>query len=141
MHVLDLAARLTEARPLSQRGVERLTGLRLREDLAAGNPYFTILRSAAPNPPILSVELRLPLPGASRRDGLVIVDLDPALIDVRQGDLTARFGSRFTVEFPNAHQPPSSPRYQIYSYTWGELRLGLGQISGRLETVVVDAER
>ncbi len=141
MDVLDLVARLIEARPLSQRGVERFTGLRLREDLAAGNPYFTILRSAAPSPPIVSVELRLPLPGAERRDGLVIVDFDPAAIDVRQPDLTARFGARFKVEFPNAQQPPNSPRYQIYSYSWGELRLGLGQTSGRLETMVVDADR
>ncbi|MEP7013550.1 MAG: hypothetical protein ABJC13_24785 [Acidobacteriota bacterium] len=141
MDVLDLVARLIEARPLSQRGVERFTGVRLREDLSAGNPYFTILRSAAPNPPIVWVELRLPLPGASRRDGLVIVDFDPAAIDVRQIDLTTRFGSHFKVEFPNARQPPNSPRYLIYTYPWGELRLGLSQTSGRLETMVVDAER
>jgi hypothetical protein len=141
MDILGLVARLIDARPLSQRGVERLTGVRLREDLSAGNPYFTILRSAAPQPPIVAVELRLPLPGASRRDGLVIVDFDPAEVQVRQADLTDRFGARFKVEFPNARQPPNSPRYQIYTYPWGELRLGLGQASGRLETVVVDAER
>jgi hypothetical protein len=113
----------------------------LREDLSAGNPYFTILRSATPQPPVLAVELRLPRPGSDRRDGLVIVDFDPAAVDVRQGDLTARFGARFKVEFPNAHQPPNAPRYQIYTYPWGELRLGLGRASGRMETVVVDAER
>ncbi len=141
MEVLDLIARLIDARPLSQWGVERLTGVRLREDLSISNPYFTILRSTAPNPPILVVELRLPLPGASRRDGLVIVDLDPAVVNVRQPDLTARLGARFKVEFPNSRQPPNSPRYQIYTYPWGDLRLGLGQTSGRLETVVVDAER
>lgn len=141
MEVLDLIARLIDARPLSQWGVERLTGVRLREDLSTSSPYFTILRSTAPNPPILFVELRLPLPGASRRDGLVIVDLDPAAVNVHQPDLTARFGSRFTVEFPSAGQPPNSPRYQIYTYPWGDLRLGLGQASGRLETAVVDAER
>ena len=43
--VLDLVARLVDARPLSQWGIERLTGVRLREDLAAGNLYFTILRN------------------------------------------------------------------------------------------------
>jgi len=141
MEVLDLIARLIDARPLSQWGVERLTGVRLREDLSTSNPYFTILRSTAPNQPILLVELRLPLPGASRRDGLVIVDFDPAAVTLRQADLIARFGARFKVEFPNARQPPNSPRYQIYTYPWGDLRLGLGQTSGRLETVVVDAER
>ncbi|HXU32917.1 MAG TPA: hypothetical protein VN851_20285 [Thermoanaerobaculia bacterium] len=141
MQVLDLIARLIDARPLSQWGVERLTGVRLREDLLAGNPYFTILRSATQQPPVLAVELRLPRPGASRQDGLLIVDFDPAAIAVRQPDLTARFGTRFKVEFPNAHQPPNAPRYQIYTYPWGELRLGLGQASGRLECVVVDAER
>ncbi|HEV7670293.1 MAG TPA: hypothetical protein VGS22_17380 [Thermoanaerobaculia bacterium] len=141
MEVLDLVARLIDARPLSQWGVERLTGVRLREDLSTTNPYFTILRSVVPRAPVRSVELRLPLPEASRRDGLVIVDFDPAAVSLRQPDLTARFGARFKVEFPNAHQPPNSPRYQIYTYPWGDLRLGLGQASGRLECVVVDAER
>ena len=141
MEVLDLIARLIDARPLSQWGVERMTGVRLREDLATSNPYFTILRSAASRPPVLGVELRLPRPGASRRDGLVIVDFDPAAVGLRQADLTARFGARFKVEFPNAQQPPNSPRYQIYTYPWGDLRLGLGATSGQLECVVVDAER
>lgn len=141
MEVLDLIARLIDARPLSQWGVERLTGVRLREDLSTSNPYFTILRSVVPHPPIQGVELRLPLSGASRRDGLLIVDFDPVAVALRQGDLTARFGARFKVEFPNPHQPPNSPRYQVYTYPWGDLRLGLGQVSGRLECVVVDAER
>ncbi len=140
MNVLDLISQLIEARPYSQRAVERLTGLRLREDLDAANSYFTILRSVAPQSPIRSIELRLPLPGATRRDGLVIIDLEPIVVNVRQPDLTARFGARFKVEFPNAQQPPNSPRYQVYTYPWGDLRLGLGQSSGRLECVVVDAE-
>ncbi len=141
MDILDLVARLIDARPLTQWRVERLTGVRLREDLDAIHPYFKILRSAVPQSPIAGVELRLPRAGTARRDGLVIIDFAPAAVHVLQGDLTARFGNRFTVEFPNAQQPSSAPRYQVYAYPWGDLRLGLGQASGRLECVVVDAER
>ncbi len=141
MEVLDLIARLIDSRPFSQWGVERTTGVRLREDLSTTNPYFTILRSASTRPPVVGVELRLPRPGATRRDGLLIVDLDSSSVGLRQAELTARFGARFNVQFPNAQQPPNSPRYQVYAYPWGDLRLGLGQGTGLLESVVLDAER
>lgn len=139
--VLTLVERLVAARPFNLRKVETLTGVRLREDRGNSNPYIALHVSEEAHPPLTRVELRLPLAGATRRDGLLILDLDPAAVQVRQAQIQERFGSKFTLVFPTAGERPDGPLYHTYSYPWGDLRFGLGRSSGLLEAVVIDAER
>lgn len=141
MDVLTLVERLVDARPFSRRKVERLTGATLREDEANANRYIAVHVSEEARPPLTRVELRLPQAGATRRDGLLIVDLDPAAVQLRQAEIQERFGSKFTLVFPTAGERPDAPLYHTYSHPWGDLRFGLGRSSGLLETVVIDAER
>lgn len=138
--VLALVERFLAERPFTARNVEALAGVRLRQDTGNANPYIALFVSVAPRPPLRRLELRLPRPGATRRDGLLILDLD-AGVHLRQAEVTARFGPGFVLEFPSAHQPPDAPLYHTYRHPWGDLRFGFDRTTGRLETVVIDAER
>jgi hypothetical protein len=138
--VLALVETLLAERPFTARNVEALAGVRLRQDTGNANPYIALFLSAEPRPPLRRLELRLPRPGATRRDGLLILDLD-AGVHLRQADVTARFGAGFVLEFPTAHQPADAPLYHTYRHPWGDLRFGFGRTTGLLQTVVIDAER
>lgn len=141
LDVLTVIDRVIAERPMMVAGIERLTGCRLREDAGNSNPYIRLYRGGAARAPIESVELRLPRAGATRKDGLLILEIDPAAAALRQADLVAQFGSAFTLDVPSPDYPPDYPLYTIYSFSWGDLRLVLGRASGLLETVVIDAER
>ncbi|HEX4952075.1 MAG TPA: hypothetical protein VF017_01590 [Thermoanaerobaculia bacterium] len=141
MDILTVIERVVAERPMTVAGIERLAGCRLREDPGNSNPYIRLYRAGGARSPIRTVELRLPKAGATRKDGLLILELDDRAAGLRQADLVARFGPDFTLDVPTPDYPPDYPAYTIYSYPWGDLRLGLRRASGLLETVVIDAER
>lgn len=138
---LELVDRLVDARPLERAEVERLTGLRLVPDRAASNPFYSLWVSERGAGFLEKVELREPGDGATRRGGLVILDLDAARAGLVHHRVTERYGKDFAYEPPQAHGPPNPPAYYRYRRPWGELRFGFRLSDGAVVTVVIDAER
>lgn len=138
---LDLVDRLVDARPLDKAQVERLTGARLVPNAAASNRFYSLWVSERAAGFLVKVELREPGPGATRRGGLVVLDLDPARAGVVHQRIPERYGKDFVYEPPQAHGPPNAPAYYRYTYAWGELRFGFRLSDGALVAVVLDAER
>lgn len=143
MSLLDVVQKLETLRPLDQRNVERVLGVGLTGDPDNENRFVQVLRSFRVPAGIEAVELRLPLRGATRKDGLLVIDLDPSSEErIAPGDVRQRFEGAPSVEEPSPGQPPTAPEYLIYPRPWGALRFGFARPSAdRLTTVVVDVER
>lgn len=143
---LDLFAlidRLVAARPLTKAKVERLTGVSLEVDAMRSNPYFALYVSARAERFFERVELREAREGATRRGGLLILDLDPLAVDLQHREIPRRYGESFSFQPPSAAPSAQRPAPAYYQYRepWGELRFGFGRSDGRIEAVVIDAER
>lgn len=135
--VLDLVGDLARLRPFTREGVARVTGKALEKNPAASNRYFTVFRSrAAGKGALASVELRLPQPGASARDGLVVLSLsgNPC---IDQAAVMASFGGQPEVAVPE----PAAP-YElslVYQRPWGRLHFSFARRSRCLIQVTLDA--
>lgn len=143
MSLLDTIEHLTKARPLDREAVERALDVSLRGDPENQNRYLEVLRSFRNAPGIKAVELRLPLRGATRKDGMLLVDLDPTASEaVDGGAVEQRFGEPTEVIEPEPEQPKDAPHYLSYTRPWGFLRLGFAKPSWDvLLTFVIDVER
>lgn len=139
--LLDLVDRLVDARPLEKAKVERLTGVRLVPNRAASNPYYSLWISERGAGSLEKVELREPGEGATRRGGLVVLDLDAARAGLVHHRVPERYGKEFVYEPPRAHGPTDAPAWYLYRRPWGELRFGFRLSDGAVVTVVIDAER
>lgn len=137
---LALVERLVDSRPFTRRTVETATGVTLVPNPAASNPFYSLWVSEHGTGFLARVELREPGPGATRRGGLLILDLDPAATGVAHSRIPDRFGEDFAFEPPSAHGPPDAPAYYRYRRDWGELRFGFRRSDGAVVTVVIDAE-
>jgi len=137
---LALVERLVDSRPFTRRSVETATGVALVPNSAASNPFYSLWVSEHGTGFLARVELREPGPGATRRGGLLILDLDPAVTDVAHSRIPERFGEDFAFEPPSAHGPADAPAYYRYRREWGELRFGFRRSDGAVVTVVIDAE-
>lgn len=143
MSLLDTIEKLSQTRPLGRDEVESSLDVSLRGDPNNTNRYIEVLRSFRVAAPIKKVELRLPLPGATRKDGMLIVDLDPeAARDVTGDAVRSRFGDSAEVIEPEPEQPAGSPHYLSYTKPWGAVRFGFQRPSWDvLLTFVIDVER
>ena len=143
MSLLDTIEALMNARPLGRDVVESQLDVALRGDPNNTNRYIELLRSFRNAPGIKAVELRLPLPGAMRKDGMLIVDLDPVAGDPVSGsDVRTRFGDAPEVDVPLPDHPAGRPHYLSYAKPWGALRFGFHDPSlGVLSSFVIDVER
>jgi hypothetical protein len=138
---LALVDRLVDSRPLTRRAVEKATGVALVPNTAASNPFYSLWISERGAGFLARVELREPGPGATRRGGLLILDLDPAAAPVAHARIPERYGEDFAFDPPSAHGPPDAPAWYRYRRDWGELRFGFRRSDGAIVTVVIDAER
>lgn len=143
MSLLETIEQLAAARPLDKRAVEQHLGVALRGDPENQNRYIQVLKSFRVPAGIDAVELRVPLRGATRKDGFLIVDLDGRVAEaISQDDVRSRFGGDPLVDLPTAAQPAEAPVYLSYEHPWGALRFGFGRPGAeRLTTLVVDVER
>jgi len=124
-------------RPFTLDSVSRITGTRLRKTSA--NDYFAMFNSAAgASAPVSAVELRLPTSASSKKDGLLILDIDPAA-RITQEMVMAQFGSRPSLSVPE----PSAPYEVSFSYQqyWPgvDLRFQFARGSGFLVAAILDA--
>lgn len=138
--LFTLTDQLVEARPLTKSKVERLTGVRLVADSGSSNPFYAIYISEVPRGILKRVELREAREGATRRGGLLILDVEPAAANVQHARIAERYGKDFAFE-PPAHGPANAPAYYSYTLPWGDLRIGFSRSNGLVEVVVIDAER
>ncbi len=140
--LLETVAQLCERRPLDQTAVEDLFDVALRQDESNTNPYITKLLAFRRPPEIKSVEVRVPAAQATRKGPIVILDLDPELVQLGQAQVKARFGDKPTLDVPTPRQPPESPIYLNYKQSWGTLRFGFARPKTELlTTIVVDADK
>jgi hypothetical protein len=128
---------LAPERPFTLDSVSRTTGATLRKTSA--NDYFAMFNSAAgARAPVTAVELRLPVAAGSKRDGLLILDIDPAA-RITKEMVMAQFGSQPVLSVPE----PAAP-YEV-SYTYHQYRPGVdlhfqfARRSGFLVAAILDA--
>lgn len=142
MTLLETIERLTNTRPLDQRAIEGALDVAMRGDHENANRYIFVMKSFRAPPPLTAVELRVPLEGATRKDGLLIVDVDPEQERISAAQVKHRFGDDPALELPTPEQPADAPVYLSYAKPWGALRFGFARPSQEfLTTIVVDAER
>jgi hypothetical protein len=140
--ILALISTLAASRPFKLDEVTQLTGASFRPETSVSNEYFTVYRSAdATQVPLQKVELRVPTSKSSRKDGLLLFELDPATC-VTQDEAQRYFGQSPELSVPTPRQPPDSPLYLNYSRPWGSLRLGFSRDDKScLVAVVIDADK
>lgn len=140
--LLKAVKELSAARPFEKDRVSRLTAHQLRPVPDSGNPYFSVLSSKDERGRLFrEVELRVPGNGASAKDGLVVLTVQPKLC-VERREVLESFGKESEISVPTPRQPPESPVYLVYQYAWGAIRFGFER-TGRecLRTVILDATR
>lgn len=175
MQLLEIVKSLCEAPPgapsrpeLTTERLEDALDVALRGDPDNGNRYLYVLRSFRAPPTIESVELRVPLRGATRKGPLCIVELAPRDLDLSGGgapvaaleDVARTFGEATRSLAPRGFAGPrrgarSSETFLVYDRPWGALRFGATAArrydvpSGAphqrpkpvLTTIVIDIER
>ena len=135
--VLDLVRQLAQLRPFTREGVARLTGKALELDRAASNDYFAFYQwHGSRKEPLAEVDLRLPKPSSSAKDGLVALTLgDRPCID--QARVKARFGPQPEFSVP---QPEVPYEFSLsYPQTWGQIHFAFARRSRCLMEVTLDA--
>ncbi len=133
---------LVAARPLQADGVAKVAKLALQPAASPPGGYFAIYKAHDDaHPHVKDAELRVPKPGATAADGILILDLQSKSC-VAQAEVKAEFGDKAEPMFPSPNQPPSAPTYLVYRHPWGALRFGFER-GGRecLVTVVIDATK
>ncbi len=140
--ILALISTLAASRPFKPDEVTRLTGASLKPEASVSNEYFTVYRSGdGTQAPLKKVELRVPTSQSSRKDGLLLFEIDPATC-VSQDEARRYFGQSPELSIPTPRQPPDSPIYLNYSRPWGSLRLGFSRDDKScLVSVVIDADK
>jgi hypothetical protein len=140
--ILALISTLAASRPFNLEAVNRLMETSLKPEASVSNEYFTVYRErGTAKAPLQNVELRVPTPKASRKDGLLLFEIDPTTC-VTQDEARHHFGGSPALSFPTPHQPPTAPFYLNYSQPWGSLRLGFSRNDKAcLVSVVLDADK
>lgn len=144
MTVLEKINAIVAARPLERRHIEEALDVALREDADNANPYFSVFRSFRVPSGTKAVEVRLPTRRATRKDGMLIVDLDAGSTDgpIDQAKVREVFGKESSFDMPTPRQPAADPAYLVYSLPWGSLRFGFARPAlTTLTTIVVDADK
>ncbi len=141
--LFDLLPKLWGMRPFSQDQVTRLTGVALKKDASASNPFFHVFRSAHGAGPgtgsVTGVELRAPVDPTPGKEGLIVLQVSSTSC-IRQKDVISRFGAKVEPMPPSAHGPPDALTYLAYHQEWGDLRFGFAQKGKQcLGAVVLDA--
>ena len=138
---LQTVKTLSDTRPLDRAAVESALDVALRGDPDNKNRYVEIWRAFRRPESIREVELRVPLSGATRKGGMLIIDLasDPAI----SGEaVRTAFGAAPLLLEPEPEQPTTAPHYLVYEKSWGALRFGFTRPAWEsLTTVVIDVER
>ena len=142
MTLLETIERLSNTRPLDKQAIEDALDVGMRGDPENANRYIFVMKSFRAPPPLTAVELRVPLEGATRKDGLLILDLDPEQERINEAQVKHRFGDDPELELPTPEQPADAPIYLSYAKPWGALRFGFARPSKEfLTTIVIDADR
>jgi hypothetical protein len=132
-----LIEELMRNRPFNPDAVGRITGTALRDPSPSSNRYFTMYRSAHPaKAPLQAVELRMPTPAASVKDGLVILSISTQA-RIESPAVTQRFGASPNISVPE----PGAPYEFTYSYqqSWGRLGFQFTRGARILMSVAIDA--
>jgi hypothetical protein len=138
--VWSLVASLVNQRPFRADFVAKATKTELQRIPAESNDYFSVLRGDVPNSQLLMrVELRLPTPQGIAKDGIILLELQPASC-VSKDDAMSQFGNKPELSFPTPQQPSDALLYLVYRFDWGVLRLGFDRKGPEcLKTLVLDA--
>jgi hypothetical protein len=115
--------------------VSRITGTTLRE--SNSNEYFAMYESVrGGRAPLREVELRLPKPASSKKDGILILTIDTAA-RITTDAVEQRFGAR-----PDPSVAPPAAPYEIaytYPQLWGKLSFQFARGTRYLVAVTLDA--
>jgi len=133
--LFSIVEALIRLRPFTLEAVGRITGTIPKE--FGSNEYFAMFESnRAGKGPIIGVELRLPKPASSKRDGLVILSIDPAACLLPE-TVEKRFGPGYDVDVPE----PAAPYEFTYGYrqSWGSLSFQFARGTRCLVSVALDA--
>jgi len=138
--IFDLISTLVDARPIRADVVAKTTKAKLQRVAEESNDYFSILRGAvSTNGPLKSVEVRIPTPQASAKDGMVLLDVRTDVCTSKK-ETMSRFGQNPELSVPTPRQPPDAPVYLVYRYDWGVLRFGFERTGKEcLKAIVLDA--
>jgi hypothetical protein len=140
--ILALISTLAASRPFKPEAVNRLMETSLSPESSVSNEYFMVYRARdTAKAPLQNVELRVPTSKSSRKDGLLLFEIDPSTC-VTQDEAQRYFGASPALSVPTPRQPPDSPIYLNYSQSWGSLRLGFSRNDKAcLVSVVLDADK
>jgi len=123
--------------PFTLDTVSRITEVTLRQT-AANESFATFKSVSRAKAPILEVELRLPASANCKKDGILILTIDPAA-RISTKDVMTRFGSQ-----PDLKSQEPSALYEVsYTYKmkqpWVDLSFQFAGGTGYLMTVIFDA--
>lgn len=140
--ILALISTLATSRPFTPEAVNRLMETSLSPESSVSNEYFKVYRARdTAQAPLQKVELRVPTGKSSRKDGLLLFEIEPSTC-VSKDEVRRHFGTSATLSVPTPRQPPDSPIYLNYSQPWGSLRLGFSRDDKAcLVSVVLDANK
>lgn len=128
---------LMRNRPFTPDAVSRITGTTLRDPSPSSNQYFTMYRSVHPaKAPLQAVELRIPTPAASAKDGLLILSIGTEA-RIEPQAVAKRFGASPEV----SASEPAAPYELTYGYPlpWGKLSFQFARGTRLLMSVAIDA--
>lgn len=118
-----------------------LVGVMLGIDLdkaSNSTQYFDVYRGIGTGV-LRAVEVRSPTAATPTKGGMVLLELGDDCID--ESAVGQRFGTKQPGprSIPRPTAPGGQPRYDIYSQSWGAIRLGYTPDSGCLVSIVLDA--
>ena len=122
-------------RPFTRSDVRRITGISL-PGRDPGKYFITFMSGRQAHGIILSAEVRRPTSASSKKDGMVVLAVNPRA-QITPEAVRKRFGPRsdFLVPHPEA---PFGCTYK-YRQPWGDLSFRFTRRPEYLETVVIDA--
>ncbi|MGC9972082.1 MAG: hypothetical protein ABSE56_16000 [Bryobacteraceae bacterium] len=126
---------LIRQRPFTVGAVSRITQTTLRA--LDSNEYFaTFMSDREAGAPMREVELRIPTPASSKKDGIAILTVDAAA-RITPEAVTEHFGSRPDFSVPE----PAAPNEFAYTYkqAWGDLSFEFARGTRYLISVAIDA--
>ncbi|MBM3745856.1 MAG: hypothetical protein FJW34_08665 [Acidobacteria bacterium] len=126
---------LFRLRPFRLDAVSRITETTLRQ--SGSNEYFAMFTSVrGGRAPVREVELRLPKPASSKKDGILILTIDTAA-RITTDAVEQRFGARPDLSVA----PPAAPYEIAYTYPqpWGKVSFQFARGTRCLVAVILDA--
>jgi hypothetical protein len=131
---------LIAARPFTVEGVEKVSKHKLAAVPKESNAYFGVFAAQdEAHPNFRALELRMPKPGATARDGMLILTVQPK-VSINQKEVKAQFGENPELSFQTHRRPPDGPTYFVYRFPWGKVSFGFdGKGQELLQSVSIDA--